>query len=150
MGWKSKLAKFRNINSRRLGGDTWRREKEKAAGMLKIMEKLGGKHIVHQTMKRNWYRHIDKAVEGKANSRDEKHWKKMAKTFEKEVVGDPSPTTLDFLRWLKGMPIKVKNELLTDEDYIKWLPEFREYMEDCEQSAINLYIAKNKLVEGFD
>jgi len=143
----SLIEKAKNLNFRRMGKETWAREKAKAAGFLKIAEQLGGKHVLHQHMKRAYYRHIDKAIEGKCTSRDYKHWRKIAKSFKNEMVGEPTSETLSFLKWLEGFQNRVKLEAITKDDREKWLPSFRKYMESCEANGFNLYIQKQGLIE---
>lgn len=130
------------------GHDVWAREKQKAAGFVYIFGKNPiGRQAIKLDMKRQWYRHIDKAIKGKATSRDEKHWKRMIRIFKKEVVGIPSQETLELFNWLKVFQKHVKSEQITKEDLETWLPKFREYMESCEKNAVENYIAKEKLVE---
>ena len=136
------------INPKRLGGKKWTEQKQKAAAFLKLSEQLGGKHIIHQTMKRNWYRHIDKAIAGKSTTYDERHWKKMFKEFSREIVGVPSTETTELLDWLRGMPIRVRDQEIGVDDLRNMLPRFRKYMESCEANALDNYIIKNKLMEA--
>jgi len=138
--------KAKNLNPRRLVGGAWNVQKKKAAVFVKITEMMGGKHITNQVMKRNWYRHIDKAMEGKATEKDEKHWKKMLKTFKHELVGVPNPTTAKIMRWLETMPKKIRFGELSKGDKAM-LPTFRAYMQSCTENYANLYIEKNKLME---
>lgn len=131
-----------------IGKRAWIQQKRKAAVFTKLFaENPLGRQIVHRDMKLKWYRHIDKALEGKAEFSDEKHWKTMLKSFKKQMVGVPSEETTALIHWLEGFIGRVKREALTEQDTAYWLPEFRSYMEDCEQSAADLYIMKNKLVE---
>ena len=141
MKWR--FGKVKDVGVKAFG-----KEKKKAAVFLKIAEKMGGKQIVHQAMKQEWYKHIDKALEGKTTSKDYKHWKKMRRKFKKNIVGEPTQQTQNLLRWLKEFEETVKKDkVISQEDYEKWLPEFREYMQSCEQNAMDLYIVKNKFME---
>ncbi len=134
--------------ARGMGAGTWLREKQKAAAFIKLSEGLGGKMIVSQVMKRNWYRHIDKALAGNTTARDFKHWKKMVKMFKRELVGTPTRETSSLLEWLEGFKERVKVEKITKSDLAKWLPHFKEYMLSCEGNYANNYIIKNELMEG--
>lgn len=133
---------------RRMTSQAWQKEKQRAAVFLKLSEKFGSKHIVRQDMRRKWYRHIDKAIDGKTTSADKKHWKKMRKTFEREIVGEPSPETLQLFAWLQEFEQRVAKNEISLEDTAKWLPQFRVYMESCEKNAMDNYILKNKMLEA--
>ena len=141
MKWK--FSKIKN-----LGVSAFGKEKKKAAVFLKIAEKMGGKAIVHHRMKLEWYSHIDKALKGETTKQDVKYWKKMRRKFKKNIVGEPSQETQSLLKWLKEFEEIVKHDrLIRPEDYEKWLPKFKEYMESCERQAMDLYIVKNKMME---
>lgn len=149
---KLNLGKIRKLGSLRqlkgLSKRSWIQQKRKAAVFTKLFtENPLGRQIVHRDMKQKWYRHIDKALEGKSVFSDERHWKRMLKTFKKQMVGVPSEETTALIHWLEGFIGRVKREAIVEEDKTYWLPEFRAYMEDCEHSAADLYIMKNKLVE---
>jgi hypothetical protein len=140
--------KFKLGKIKEFGKKTWGKEKKKAAVFLKISEKMGGKMLVRQTMKLEWYRHIDKALRGEITYRDAKHWKKMRRKFKKNIVGEPSQETLNLLKWLKEFEEVIKRGGdVRQGDYEKWLPRFKEYMQSCEENAMDLYIAKNDLME---
>lgn len=150
MKWNlKKIKKLGNL--RRLKGMSkraWIKEKRKAAVFTKLFtENPLGRQLVHRDMKHNWYRHIDKAIEGKAEFSDAKQWKRMLKTFKKQMVGIPTEETRQLMHWLEGFIERVKREAVNEEDVARWLPQFRAYMEDCEHSAADLYIMKQKLVE---
>ena len=136
------------LNPKRMAGDTWKKEKLKAAGVLTAFDPVV-RQATGVVMKRMWYRHIDKAMGMKTTARDAKHWKKMAKTFKREIAGVPSQETKNLLVWLEEMSSKVSREALTKEDYSKWLPQFKDYMLSCERGATQNYILKNDLVEGY-
>ena len=150
MKWNlKKIKKLGNL--RRLKGmskSAWVKEKRKAAVFTKLFaENPLGRQLIHRDMKHGWYRHIDKAIEGKTVFSDEKHWKAMLKRFKKQMIGVPSEETTALIHWLEGFIGRVKREAITEEDRAHWLPEFRLYLEDCEQNSADLYIMKNKLVE---
>jgi hypothetical protein len=144
MGWKKKL---KLAKAKAFGTEKWKNEKQKAAVFLKLAEKMGGKQITHQHMKREWYRHIEKALRGETRSNDAKHWKKMKRTFKKQVVGVPSQETAELLEWLEGFEKRVENNQIGSEDMEKWLPQFESYMRSCEENAMDNYIIKNKMME---
>jgi len=143
------ISKLRKVRPRNMSSVAWMREKQKAAVLLKFSEKLGSRGIIRQSMKRNWYRHIDKAIAGKATERDYKHWKKMAKQFRKELVGVPNYETTEMLIWLEEFQHRIRGGVIDEEDKAMF-PEFKKYMQSCEENAIDNYIIKNKLMEGFD
>jgi len=124
-------------------------EKLKAAGLIKVLgENPLGRQIIHRTMEHEWYRHIEKAMKGRATTSDSCHWQKMEREFRKNIVGEPSVETTELLYWLQEFMLRVSNNSIAEKDIEFWLPKFRAYIEDCEKSAVDLYIAKNKLVEG--
>lgn len=130
-----------------LGKGAWKQEKQKAAVFLKIFgENPIGRQAIHQAMKMDWYRHIDKALEGKTIPNDSKQWKKMAKRFKKQIVGVPTQETEELLAWMQKFAERVKKQTILEEDVKKWLPQFRSYMQDCESNATDNYIIKNKLM----
>jgi len=139
--------KFNLRKIKGMGRQAWVKEKRKAAVALKLLEKMGGKQMVRQAMKSDWYKHIDKALRGETRASDFKHWKKMRKKFKKNIVGEPNQETLTLLDWLKGFENRVKNNCINKEDK-KWLRRFRSYMESCEKNAIDNYIIANKMVEA--
>lgn len=125
----------------------WRREKEKAAIFIKLAEKMGGKPILHQTMKLDWYMPIDKILQGRSKPKDGKKWKKLHKKFRREIVGVPSKETNELLSWLAEFHRRVEREEITKKDLKKWLPQIKSYMEACEENAFDNYIVKNKYLE---
>lgn len=140
---KLSLRKIKGFGKRK-----WQDEKKKAAVFSKMfMDNPIGRQVVHQNMKLSWYNHIDKALEGKLEQSDAKHWKRMVKQFRKEIVGIPSGETLQLLEWLEGFAERIKRQKSEKNDFKVMLPLFRSYMEDCEANASDNYILKNKLWE---
>ena len=138
--------KFLNkLNPKRLMGSTWGREKAKAAVVLK-----GFSPLVNQSItvfyKRNFYRHIDKALKGKSTERDHKHWKKIHKSISKNIVGTPTPRTTQILAWLNEFKERVKRQEITKAD-MESLQDFKEYMQVQQKDELNNFILKNKLME---
>lgn len=125
----------------------WAKEKQKAAAFIHLSKSLGGKQIVHQTMKRDWYRHIDKVLAGKATNRDARHWHRIEKKFKKSIAGVPSKETEELMQWLNEFKHRVRRGEINKKDMKKWLPQFRSYMEDSEKNYSENYIIQNKLME---
>ncbi len=140
-----------NLNLKKITGiarSKLAEQKKKGAAFIKLMgENPLGKQIIKQHLNHDWYRHIDKAIAGKATSRDEKHWKKMYRTFRKEIVGVASEETNALLSWLEYFVDRVGIEQIEEEDLQVWLPQFRSYIEGCEKNAVDNYIIKNELLE---
>jgi len=144
------------LNLRKIKGfgrQRWGVEKRKAATFLKLTDKMPFskqiiQEVMYQTMKRQWYRHIDKALAGKATPSDAKHWRRMTKKFKKNIVGSSTEETTELLDWLGVFSARINVSKVTKEDVEKWLPHFKEYMKSCEESAIDNYIMANKMLEA--
>jgi len=95
-----------------------------------------------------YFKHIDKALNGKASGKEEKEWWIKARKQLFDLVHEkPNEATLFYRKWLETFPDRIERGQVEKQD-IKNLKLFKEYIQSCYSNALSLYLSRKQEVFG--
>jgi len=83
----------------------------------------------------------------KTSKREASFWKKTRKRLFNRVYVKPNEATLFYREWLKTFPERVEKNAVNEQD-LKNLRLFREYVASCYQNRLGLYFDRKEQVLG--